>query len=79
MSYKAGLRSPSRKSPILRPFRSHSPRIADRTQKEHCHRLLAEWIATTGDHFPLPDIALRERGTPAEQYRQQLAERGAGT
>ena len=50
-----------------------------RTQKEHCHRLLAEWIATTGDHFPLPDIALRERGTPAEQYRQHLAERGAGT
>ena len=30
---------------------------------------------TTGDHFPLPDIALHERGTPAEQYRQQLAAR----
>ena len=29
MSYKAGLRSPSQKSPILRPFRSHSPRIAE--------------------------------------------------
>ena len=28
MSYKAGLRSPSQKSPVLRPFRSHSPRIA---------------------------------------------------
>ena len=47
-----------------------------RAQKEHCHRLLAEWIDTTGDHFPLPDIALHERGTPAEQYRQQLAARG---
>ncbi len=49
-----------------------------RTQKEHCHRLLGEWIAATGDFFPLPDIALHERGTPAEQYRNQLAERGAG-
>ena len=46
-----------------------------RAQKERCHALLAEWIATTGDHFPLPDIALHERGTPAEQYWNQLAER----
>ena len=21
-----------------------------------CHRLLADWIAATGDRFPLPDI-----------------------
>ena len=27
-------------------------------QKEQCHRLLAEWIASTGDRFPLPDVAL---------------------
>ena len=27
-------------------------------QKERCHRLLAEWIASTGDRFPLPDVAL---------------------
>ena len=46
-----------------------------RAHKERCHRLLAEWIETTGDHFPLPDIALHERGTPAEQYRHQLAAR----
>ena len=26
-----------------------------------------------GDHFPLPDIALHERGSPAQQYRHQLA------
>ena len=47
-----------------------------RAQKERCHRLLAKWIETTGDHFPLPDIALHERGIPAEQYRHQLATRG---
>ncbi|MDE0219496.1 MAG: hypothetical protein OXJ90_09515 [Spirochaetaceae bacterium] len=29
-----------------------------RAHKERCHRLLAEWIETTGGHFPLPDIAL---------------------
>ena len=46
-----------------------------REQKERCHALLAEWIATTDDHFPLPDITLRERGTPAEQYRQAVAQR----
>ena len=28
------------------------------TQKERCHRLLAEWIESTGDRFPLPDAAL---------------------
>ena len=28
------------------------------TQKERCHRLLAEWIESTGDRFPLPDVAL---------------------
>ena len=49
-----------------------------RTEKERCYGLLAEWIATTGDQFPLPDIALTERGTPAEQYHQQLAERSRG-
>ena len=27
-------------------------------QKEHCHRLLAHWIESTGDRFPLPDVAL---------------------
>ena len=27
-------------------------------QKERCHRLLAEWIESTGDRFPLPDVAL---------------------
>ena len=27
-------------------------------RKERCHRLLAEWIDTTGDRFPLPDITL---------------------
>ena len=27
-------------------------------QKERCHRLLADWIAATGDRFPLPDISL---------------------
>ena len=27
-------------------------------QKERCHRLLADWIAATGDRFPLPEIAL---------------------
>ena len=46
-----------------------------RAQKERCHKLLAEWITTTGDHFPLPNIALTERGTPAEQYAKQLADR----
>ena len=34
-----------------------------------------ESIETTGDHFLLPDVALHERGTPAEQCRQQLAAR----
>ena len=28
MSYRRYFRSPSQKSPVLRPFRSHSPRIA---------------------------------------------------
>ena len=27
-------------------------------RKERCHRLLADWIESTGDRFPLPDIAL---------------------
>ena len=27
-------------------------------QKERCHGLLADWIASTGDRFPLPDVAL---------------------
>ena len=27
-------------------------------QKERCHRLLADWIAATGDRFPLPEIDL---------------------
>ncbi len=27
-------------------------------QKERCHRLLSDWIASTGDRFPLPDVAL---------------------
>ena len=49
-----------------------------RTQKERCHELLAEWIATTGDRFPLPEIALTERGTPAEQYAKQRADRSEG-
>lgn len=46
-----------------------------RSEKERCHHLLAEWIAATGDDFPLPDIALRERGAPAEQYHKLVAER----
>ena len=39
-----------------------------RKEKERCHDLLARWISTTGDYFPLPDIAIHERGTPAEQF-----------
>ena len=46
-----------------------------RAEKERCHELLSQWITTTGDQFPLPDITLHERGTPAEQYRKVLAER----
>ena len=30
---------------------------AFREQKERCHLLLADWIETTGDRFPLPDMA----------------------
>ena len=27
-------------------------------QKERCHRLLSDWITSTGDRFPLPDVSL---------------------
>lgn len=32
-------------------------------QKERCHQLLSEWIDTTGDRFPLPDISLDSLAT----------------
>ena len=46
-----------------------------REELERCHDLLAQWIATTGDSFPLPDIELTERGTPAEQYHAVIKQR----
>ena len=49
-----------------------------RDQKERCHRLLSEWIERTDDEFPLPDIALNERGTPAEHWQRVLEARGSG-
>ena len=37
---------------------NHVYNAAFQPQKERCHRLLADWIAATGDRFSLPDIAL---------------------
>ena len=37
---------------------------AFQSQKERCHRLLAHWIAATGDRFSLPGIALDRDARP---------------
>ena len=62
------------------PFEQANSVFHERYQDEkvRCHRLLADWIESTGDEFPLPDIALHERGTPAEQWHRVLAERAKG-
>ena len=73
MSYMRFLCSPSLKSPILRPFRSHSPRIADNEGRftidkekakaiyDEYQQLLLDQVPMTYIVYPLSFLAVRDK------------------